>query len=589
MIPRSRTLLLALAALAACSPQQTVVVPQGPYPPGPYPEVARPAAVPADETMAADMVLTNGRIFLADSANTVVQALAVRDGRVVVAGTDDDVRMLVGRGTEVVDLQGRLVTPGFNDAHIHFGAGGQGLLQVSLLGTTSLAEIERRVAAAAAQAQPGEWILGRGWDQTRLPPSELGPGGWPTKAILDRAAPNNPVLLSRVDGHTSWANSAAMRIAGIDRGTRDPSGGEVVRDAGGEATGILKESAEGLVSRHVPAPTRAQTRRGIRAALELAARTGVTSVQTDASGMDMAVYRELRDADSLTVRVYGWFPLEMRTIQGMQAMGITAGFGDEWLRMGMLKGYTDGTLGSRTAYMLEPFSDDHSTHGLPQYSQAQLDSLIAAADAAGLQVILHAIGDAANRQALDGFERAAAANGPRARRHRIEHAQVLDEADIPRFRRLGVIASMQPTHATSDMRWAETRIGHERAEEGAYAWRSLLDAGAVVIFGTDFPVEPMPPVEGIYSAVTRQSREEPGVPPGGWLPEQRLTREEAIRLYTAAAAYGEWEEERKGTLRPGMLADFVVWDRDLLTVPDAEILQAAPVRTVVGGRTVFRR
>jgi predicted amidohydrolase YtcJ len=590
MIPRSRTLLLALVALAACSSQGTVTVPpQGPYPRGPYPDEPPPSAPPAGDAIAADMILVNGKIFLADSANTVVQALAVRDGRVLIAGTDAEARLLVGDGTEVVDLQGRLVTPGFNDAHIHFGAGGQGLLNVSLLGTTSLAEIERRVAQAAAQAQPGEWILGRGWDHTRLPASELGAGGWPTKEILDRAAPNNPVLLSRVDGHTSWANSAALRIAGVNRGTRNPSGGEVVRDARGEATGILKESAEGLVSRHVPAPTRAQARRGIVAAMELAARTGVTSVQSDVSGLDMQVYKELRDADSLTVRVYGWHPLEMRSIQALNALGVTAGFGDEWLRFGMLKGYTDGTLGSRTAFMLEPFADDHSTHGLPQYTRAQLDSLIVAADAAGLQVILHAIGDAANRQALDAFQRAAAANGPRRRRHRIEHAQVIDEADIPRFRQLGVIASMQPTHATSDMRWAETRIGRERAVEGAYAWRSLLDAGAVVIFGTDFPVEPMPPVEGIYSAVTRQSREEPGMPPGGWLPEQRLTRQEAIRLYTATAAYGEWQEEVKGTLRPGMLADLVVWDRDLLTVPDVEILQAAPVLTVVGGRTVFRR
>jgi predicted amidohydrolase YtcJ len=590
MIPRSRTLLLALLALAACSSQGPLTVPpQGPYPRGPYPDEPPPSAPPAGDATAADMVLVNGKIFLADSANTVVQALAVRDGRVLIAGSNDEARLLVGESTEVVDLQGRLVTPGLNDAHIHFGAGGQGLLNVSLLGTTSLAEIERRVAQAAAQAQPGEWILGRGWDHTRLPASELGAGGWPTKEILDRAAPNNPVLLSRVDGHTSWANAAALRLAGIGRNTANPSGGEVVRDARGEATGILKESAEGLVSRHVPAPTRAQTRRGIMAALELAARTGVTSVQSDVSGMDLQVYKELRDADSLTVRVYGWHPLDMRAIQSLNALGITAGFGDEWLRMGMLKGYTDGTLGSRTASMLEPFADDHATHGLPQYTQAGLDSLIVAADAAGLQVILHAIGDAANRQALDGFERAAALNGPRPRRHRIEHAQVLDVADIPRFRQLGVIASMQPTHATSDMRWAETRIGRERAVEGAYAWRSLLDAGAVVIFGTDFPVEPMPPVEGIYSAVTRQSREEPGVPPGGWLPEQRLTREEAIRLYTATAAYGEWEEARKGTLRPGMLADLVVWDRDLLTVPDADILQAAPVLTVVGGRTVFRR
>jgi predicted amidohydrolase YtcJ len=548
-----------------------------------------PHPAPVDEASAPDMVLYNGKIFLADSANTIVQALAVHGGRVQAAGTDADVRRLAGPRTEMVDLQGRLVTPGFNDAHVHFGAGGVGLLNVSLQGATSLAEMERRVAQAAAQAQPGEWILGRGWDQTRLPASELGPGGWPTKAVLDRAAPNNPVLLSRVDGHTSWANTAAMRLAGISRTTQSPAGGEIVRDAQGEATGIFKESAEGLISRHVPAPTLAQARRGIRAALDLAARTGVTSVQSDASEQDVQVYRALADADSLSVRVYAWFPLDLRVIQALRERGIRAHAGDEWVRMGMVKGYTDGTLGSRTAFMLEPFSDDHSTHGLPQYSNAQLDSLVTAADAAGLQVILHAIGDAANRQALDAFERAAAANGPRPRRHRIEHAQVIDREDIPRFRRLGVIASMQPTHATSDMRWAETRIGRERAVEGAYAWRSLLDAGAAVVFGTDFPVEPLPPVEGIYSAVTRQSREEPGVPPGGWLPEQRLTREEAIRLYTAAPAYGEWEEERKGTLRPGMLADLVVWDRDLLTVPDVEILQAVPMLTVVGGRTVFRR
>ncbi|HEV2148547.1 MAG TPA: amidohydrolase, partial [Longimicrobiaceae bacterium] len=378
--------------------------------------------------------------------------------------------------------------------------------------------------------------------------------------------------------------------AGIGPRTRAPQGGEIARDPRtGEATGILKESAMGLVSRRIPAPSPAQVKRGVRAALELAARTGVTSIQTSATPTDVRVYSELLEDDSLTVRVYAWHPLERETIRAFRELGITAGFGDEWLRMGMLKGYTDGTLGSRTSYMLEPFADDHSHRGLAQYTDAQLDSLVTAADAAGLQVILHAIGDAANRQALDAFERAARVNGTRARRHRIEHAQILDRADIPRFARLGVIASMQPTHATSDMRWVETRIGGERATEGAYVWRSLLDAGATVIFGTDFAVEPMAPVEGIYSAVTRQSREEPGTPPGGWLPEQRLTREEAIRLYTAASAYGEWEEERKGTLRPGMLADLVVWDRDLLTVPEEEILRAAPELTVVGGRVVHRK
>jgi hypothetical protein len=538
----------------------------------------------------ADWVLTNGKVFLADSAGTTVQALAVRGGRVVYAGSDAGAAAYAGPRTRRTDLRGQLVTPGFNDAHIHFAAGGASLLAVDLRGTSSLAEIERRVAAAAARAQPGEWITGRGWDHTRLPASELGPGGWPTNAILNRAAPRNPVLLGRVDGHTSWANDQALRIAGVTRATRAPAGGEIVRDPRtGEATGILKESAEELVARAVPSPTPAQVRRGIRAALNLAARTGVTSVHSDVSRTDVEVYRDLRAKDSLTVRVYGWFPLTHETVARLRREGVRAPTGDEWLRLGMVKGYTDGTLGSRTAAMLEPFADDHSTHGLPQYTAAQLDSLVQEADAAGLQVILHAIGDAANRQALDAFERAARVNPARPRRHRIEHAQVLDARDIPRFRQLGVIASMQPTHATSDMRWAEARIGRERAVEGAYVWRSLLDAGATVIFGTDFAVEPMAPVEGIYSAVTRQSREEPGMPPGGWIPEQRLTRAEAIRLYTAASAFGEWEEARKGTLRPGMLADFVVWDRDLLTVPDAEILRAQPVMTVVGGRAVFGR
>lgn len=578
-----RALATALLALAGCAPMPPV------SPPG-MPEWPHPDAPPIPAAGAADLVLRGGRVFLADSAGTIAEAVAVRDGRVIAVGTADEVAPLIGNRTEVVELEGRLVTPGFNDAHLHFASGGAALLAVDLQGTTSLAEIERRLAEAAARTAPGEWIVGRGWDHTRLPSGELGPGGWPTREILDRAAPRNPVVLARVDGHTSWANAAALRLAGVDRRTPNPAGGEIVRDPRtGEATGILKESAQGLVERIVPEPSSEQVRRGIRAALDLAARVGVTSVQTSATPTDVRVYQQLRDADSLSVRVYAWHPLEMATIRDFRELGITAGYGDPWLRVGMLKGYTDGTLGSRTAAMLEPFADDAHTRGLPQYTDAQLDSLVLAADAAGLQVILHAIGDAANRQALDAFALAMQRNGARPRRHRVEHAQILDSADIGRFRRLGVIASMQPTHATSDMRWVETRIGRPRAAEGAYAWRSLLDAGATVVFGTDFPVEPLEPVQGIYSAVTRQSREEPGTPPGGWLPEQRVGRADAIRLYTAAPAYGEWEEERKGTLEPGMLADLVVWSADLLTIPEAEILRAEPVLTVVGGRTVYRR
>lgn len=563
---RISALALALCGLAACSPS------------------------PARQSASADLVLRGGRIFLADDTDRVVGALAVRDGKVLAVGSDAEIEPLIGEGTQVVDLAGRLVTPGFNDAHIHFASGGAALLAVNLIGTTSLAEIEQRLAAGVAAAQPGEWVVGRGWDHTRLPAEDLGPDGWPRRELLDRVAPDNPVFLARVDGHVGWVNRKAMEVVGIGPRTVAPQGGVIVKDPRtGEPTGILKESASEMVAQRIPAPTPAQVERGIRAALDMAARTGVTSVQTSASPADVRVYREMADRDSLSVRVYAWYPLEAGTIREFRRLGITAGYGNDWLRLGMLKGYTDGTLGSRTAHMLEPFADDHSTHGLAQYTDAQLDSLVTAADAAGLQVILHAIGDAANRQALDAFERAARANGTNGRRHRIEHAQVLDRADIPRFGQLGVIASMQPTHATSDMRWAETRIGQDRAVEGAYAWRSLLDAGARVVFGTDFAVEPMAPVEGIYSAVTRQSREEPGTPQGGWLPAQRLTREEAIRLYSAGSAYGEWQEARKGTLQPGMLADLVVWDRDLLTVPETEILQAVPDLTVVGGRVVYRK
>jgi len=581
---RLRTLSAALTASLACAGAARA---QTPAPPG----------------AAADMVLLNGKIFVGDSAGNTVQAIAVRGGRIVVAGHNDQAQRTVGEGTRVIDLRGRFVTPGFNDAHVHLAAGGGALLNVDLSGLTSTAEMERRVREAASRAAPGEWILGRGWDQTRLPASELGAGGWPTRQLLDRAAPNNPVVLTRVDGHTSWVNGAALRLAGIDRSTRNPAGGEIVRDAAGEATGILKEDpARNLVTSRVPPPTPAQIRRQILAAMEMASRTGVTSVQSDISPVTAGsarddspalpdafrVYQDLRRADSMTVRVYVWYPLDHQIIQDFRRLGIRAGYGDEWLRMGMVKGYTDGTLGSRTAYMLEPFSDDIHTHGLAQHTDAELDSLVAEADAAGLQVILHAIGDAANRQALDAIERAERLNPAHPRRHRIEHAQVLAPEDIPRFKQLGVIASMQPTHATSDMRWAEQRIGGERART-AYAWRTLLNAGATVIFGTDFPVEPIRPVEGIYSAVTRQSRETPGVPPGGWLPEQKLTRVEAIRLYTAAPAYGEWQERVKGTLRPGMLADFVVWSADLLTIPEREILNAEPVMTVVGGRTMYQK
>jgi hypothetical protein len=494
---------------------------------------------------------------------------------------------MIGPRTRIVELDGRLVTPGFNDTHMHLASGGVSMLEVVLQGTTSLEEVMARVAEAAASAEPGEWIIGRGWDHTRMRPESLGPGGWPTKDALDRAAPDNPVYLRRVDGHVAWVNTRALELARIDRTMPHPAGGEIVRDSRGDATGILKETATGLVSAIIPPPSQATLRRGIETAMRVASASGLTSVQTQMEAADRAIYREMSSAGELTLRVYGWDSLTTRNIEQLRAEDVIAATGDDWVRVGMLKGFADGTLGSRTASMLDPYSDVPSTRGIQRLTYEQLETLVLDADVSGIQVAIHAIGDAGNRMALDAFERAIVVNGARDSRHRIEHAQILDAADIPRFDALGVVASMQPTHATSDMRWVEERIGAGRTREGAYAWRSLLDAGAVIAFGTDFGVEPMEPVHGLYSAVTRQSREEPGTPPGGWLPEQRMTMPEAIRAYTAIPAWVEFEEHQKGMLERGMLADLVVWDRDLLAVDALDVLEARPVLTVVGGRVVF--
>src|SRR6267142_1207516 len=322
-----------------------------------------------------------------------------------VAGLGDEAEGMIGPSTRVVDLRGRLVTPGMNDAHCHLGAGGLSMLEVDLRGAASLPEIESRVRAAASKAVAGEWITGRGWDQTRLRASELGPGGWPTKETLDRASPQHPVYLRRVDGHTGWVSSRALRLAGIDARTADPPGGEIVRDARGAPTGILKENAQDLVIRVVPPPAPDKLRRGILAALDLAARTGVTSVQSEVTPAELDIYRALRAERRLTVRIYGWLPLTMAVVRALEERGVRAASGDAWVRTGLLKGYADGTLGSRTAWMLEPYSDDRSTRGIQRVPAAEMDALVLAADRAGLQVAVHAIGDAANREVLDALER----------------------------------------------------------------------------------------------------------------------------------------------------------------------------------------
>jgi hypothetical protein len=477
---------------------------------------------------------------------------------------------------------------------------------VNLVGARTLAEAKARVAARVRELPAGAWVTGRGWDHT------LWGGAWPTKKDLDEVAPDNPVILQRVDGHVSWANTLALRKGNVTRETRDPQGGEILRDAQGEPTGILKETAGGLVMGVVPAPTRAEMTQALDRALAEARRYGLTSVSAnDVPSFDATpLYRELLKAGKLTVRVAEWQQFERTVEELKRERAEFESHGDDPLRLRLtaLKGYVDGTLGSRTAAMLAPFADDPHNSGIPRMPPEQLTRMIVERDAAGFQVALHCIGDRANRMALDGFQAALGArNKPPAGadaaaragvigdyplspagapRHRVEHAQVVSPLDFARFRDLGVIASMQPSHAISDKRWAQDRLGEYRVL-GAYSWHSFMAHGVRVPFGTDWPVEPISPYLGLYAAVTRQSTE--GDPAGGWWPEERLSMADAIRNYTAEGAYATFEEREKGQVAAGMLADLVVHSKDLLTIAPGEILQTEADITVFNGRVVYER
>ncbi|HEX8720135.1 MAG TPA: amidohydrolase, partial [Pyrinomonadaceae bacterium] len=573
-----------------------------------------PAPAPAGAARQArrnvSLVLTGGKVFTADARGTLAEAVAVEGNRIVAVGTSREIGAAYN-GARTIDLRGRLVTPGFNDAHIHFLGGGLSLLRVNLVGARTLAEAKARVAARVRELPAGAWVTGRGWDHT------LWGGAWPTKKDLDEVAPDNPVILQRVDGHVSWANTLALRKGNVTRETRAPQGGEILHDAAGEPTGILKETAGGLVMGVVPQPSRAEQMEALERALAEARRYGLTSVQAnDVPSFDATpLYRELLREGKLTVRVAEWQQFE-RTVEELkrERAEFESHKDDPFrLRLTALKGYVDGTLGSRTAAMLAPFADDPHNSGIPRMPPEQLTRMIVERDAAGFQIALHCIGDRANRMALDGFaaakkanprdpgvylpapaswsrEQVAAANREveeyRSRRHRVEHAQVVSPLDFARFRDLWVIASMQPSHAISDKRWAQERLGEYRVL-GAYSWHTFMAHGVRVPFGTDWPVEPINPYLGLYAAVTRQSTE--GDPAGGWWPEERLSVEDAIRGYTAEGAYASFEEREKGRVTAGMLADLVVHSRDLLTVAPREILQTEADITVFDGRVVYER
>lgn len=534
------------------------------------------------------MALVNGVVWTGDPARPAAEAVAVNGDRIVAVGSSAEIRALAG-GAEIVDVSGQFVTPGFLDSHVHFLDGGARLASVQLREAKTPGDFTARLAAFAATVPAGTWITGGDWDH------QAWGGALPERAWIDAVTSDHPVWVNRLDGHMALANSAALRAVGLTRAVTDVAGGEIVRDARGELTGLLKDNAMDLVETKIPPPTTDAQDRALRAAMAYVNAQGVTSVHqmgsvnAAASWDALDVFERARTAGTLSTRIYAAVPLDtwerLATVVRDRRFGGSDGRGDIWLRVGNLKGFVDGSLGSHTAAMEEPFSDAPADRGILVTPEAQLYEWTRGADAAGLQVSVHAIGDRAIATQLGVFERVAREHGPRDRRFRIEHAQHPAARDLPRFAAAGVIASMQPYHAIDDGRWAETVIGPRIAT--TYAFRALLDAKARVAFGSDWFVAPPTPIEGIYAAVTRRTLDDRH--PDGWVPAQKITVEEALLAYTATAAYASFEELEKGRIAPGFLADFAVIDRDLRILPPASIRDARVTRTIVGGRTVYAR
>ncbi len=531
----------------------------------------------------ADLVLLNGKIWTVNEAQPQAQAVACRENRIAAVGSNEEIRKWVGPATRLLDLGGKLVLPGFNDAHVHFFSGGESLASVQLRNAKSEAEFRDRIAAFTVKQPPGRWITGGNWDHENWTPARL-----PTRQLIDPVTAGHPVFINRLDGHMALANSQALKAAGITRETPDPPGGTIVRDDAGEPTGVLKDAAMDRVERVMPAPSPDQIAEAVKAAMRYAAENGVTSVQDmSASPQVLRVYQTLLSRGELTLRIYGFQPLS--SWQRPAAVGVRAAFGGEKLQIGGLKGFADGSLGSTTALFFEPYLDAPNTSGLANSEmipESKMAGHILGADRAGLQVAVHAIGDKANATVLGMFDKTVQEDGDRDRRFRIEHAQHLRMEDIPRFGKLRVIASMQPYHAIDDGRWAEKRIGSERAK-GTYAFRSLLDSGAVLAFGSDWEVAPMEPLMGIYAAATRRTLDDKH--PGGWVPEQKISVAEAIRAYTMGSAYASFTETIKGSIEAGKLADMTVISTDILTISPADIEKARVDMTIFDGRVIYQR
>ncbi len=528
------------------------------------------------------LIFTNAKIWIGNPEQKEAAAVAISGNRIVAVGTTSEILKLKQSGSTVIDLHGRRVLPGFNDAHVHFYDGGAALAGPQLRYSKSAAEFRNTLAEFAQHVPRGQWITGGEWDHENWSPAQL-----PTHELIDGVTQDWPVFIERLDGHMSLANSVALKLAGVDKNTKDVPGGVIVRDAHGNPTGILKDGAQDLVYKVMPPPNQDQIVAAIRAAQTYANAQGVTSVQDMSASPDvLRAYETMLHNGQLRVRISGHQPL--MSWRNLAQVGVIADFGNEYLHIGGVKGFADGSLGSTTALFFQPYLDAPKTSGIASAEladPAQMWMNLENADAAGLQIAIHAIGDRANATILDMYERLEREHGPRDRRLRIEHAQHLRESDIPRFSRMHVIASMQPYHAIDDGRWAEKRIGPERAKT-SYACRSLLDSGATLAFGSDWPVAPMTPLMGIYAAVTRRTLD--GKHPEGWVPEQKISVEEAVRAYTVGSAYASFDDKIKGTIEPGKLADMVVLSDDIFAIDPVKIANTKVYMAIFDGRFIVQ-
>lgn len=528
----------------------------------------------------ADMIVVNGRVYTVDDFRPMVSAFAVKNGRILFAGSDREVRALAGAKTRVVDVGGATVIPGMVDAHAHLVGLGNSLANVNLAGSETYSEVISRVVAHAKDVKPGEWIFGRGWDQNRWPDKQF-----PTHEALTKAFPDNPVVLTRIDGHALLANAMAMRAAKITAATPDPSGGRVLRLSDNSPSGVFVDNAQGLIGRAEPSSTREQTTKAILAAIAEANRWGLIGIHDAGEPREVIdIYESLAKQGKYNLRNYVLVSGDSADVVHYTSIGPRSDLYDGRIWVRSIKLYADGALGSRGAALLAPYSDDPGNTGLLVTPPAVLERVAELALRKGFQVGVHAIGDRGNRVVLDAYEQALKAVPTADHRFRIEHAQVISPTDIPRFAALGVIPSMQASHQTSDMPWAETRLGPDRIK-GAYAWRSLLNTGVIIPDGSDFPVEEVNPLISFHSAVSRQDAT--NLPPGGWYPDQAMTRVEALKAMTIWPAYAGFQEKIMGSITPGKYADFVVLDKDIMTVPTTDILKTNVTSTWIGGKAVY--